>query len=106
VTHVIAMRSFAILAAILLVGAFALATILPPDLALRDGLALLDTNLPGRLQAAAAAHLPTWMWNVLMLPVLLRPIWLVPAGLGMICAGAALTCASAGSAQRSRRRRS
>ncbi len=105
-THMIAMRSFAILAAILLVGSFALATILPPELALRDGLAMIDANLPGRLQIGATAHFPAWIWNVVLMPVLLRPVWLVPAGLGVICAGAALTCASAGSTQRSRRRRS
>jgi hypothetical protein len=90
----------------LLVAAFALATILPPDLALREGLALLDRGLPARLQVGATTHMPAWVWNVLVLPLLLRPVWLVPAGLGVVCAGAAVTCASAGGAQRSRRRRS
>jgi len=100
------MRMFAILSAVFLVSAFALATILPPDLALRDALAMLDHALPGRLQAGAVANMPGWVWNVLALPLLLRPVWLLPAGLGVVCAGAAVTCASSGGTQRSRRRRS
>lgn len=100
------MRCFAVLAACLLVGAFALATILPPDLALTDGLALIDRSLPTRLQAGSVAHLPPWVWNMCVVPFLIRPVWLLPAGFGVVCAGAALTFASGGGAQRSRRRRS
>ncbi len=104
--NVIAVRCFSVLAASLLVGAFALATILPPDLALGDALAMLDRALPGRLQSGTIAHMPAWVWNVLVLPFFLRPVWLLPAAFGVVCAGAAVTCASSGGAQRSRRRRS
>ena len=100
------MRGFAILAAALLVGAFALGTILPADLPLRDALLQWDRSLPGWLQAMATSHLPAWFWDGLLLPLLLRPVWLLPAGLGVVCAGAAVTCGSGGGAQRSRRRRS
>ena len=39
------------------------------------------------------------------MPLLLRPVWLIPASIGLICGGAAATLTS-GSAHRSRRRSS
>ncbi|MBV9756571.1 MAG: hypothetical protein JO047_05910 [Alphaproteobacteria bacterium] len=101
---VIATRILAVLAAILLVGAFTLATLLPPDLPLSAGLAMLQDGLPARIQAWTNAQLPGWVWLHLALPLLTRPVWLVPASLGVVAAGAAATLASSATASRSRRR--
>jgi hypothetical protein len=40
------------------------------------------------------------------LPVLMRPVWLLPAGLGLVAAGAAATAATRRGGARSHRRRS
>ena len=45
------------------------------------------------------------MWSGIELPFLLRPLWLIPAALGLICAGAAATL-SFGKPSPSRRKRS
>ncbi|MBV9786083.1 MAG: hypothetical protein JO264_19955 [Acidisphaera sp.] len=99
-----AMRALAVLAAVLLVGAFALATVLPPDLSLGQALSMLDRTLVGRLQALERAYLPGWVWTQITVSLLIRPAWLMPACLGVICGGAAATLASGGGTQRSRRR--
>lgn len=83
----IAHRILSILAAILLVGAFALASAETFDLALGDMLSAVDPMLPTRLRAA----LPVWMADGLLLPLLLRPAWVLPAALGLVSAGVALT---------------
>ena len=98
------MRVFAVLAAILLVGAFTLATVLPPDLPLAAALAMLDGHAPTQVQTFVNSHLPDWVWPVLMSPVLARPAWLLPAALGLVAAGAAATSASWAGPSRSRRR--
>jgi hypothetical protein len=84
---VIAHRILSIVAAVLLVGAFALASADTFDLALGDMLSTLDPALPTRLRAA----LPGWMADGLLLPLLLRPAWMLPAALGLVSAGVALT---------------
>ena len=101
-----AMRLFAVFAAVLLVGAFTLATVLPPDTPLAEVLSMLDRAVLGRIAALEHANLPAWMWNEITVPLLLRPVWLLPACLGVICGGFAVTLASNQAAQRSPRRRS
>jgi hypothetical protein len=101
---VIAIRILAVLAAILLVGAFTLATLLPPDLPLSAALAMLQDGLPSRIQAWAQAQLPAWTWLHLAVPLLTRPVWLMPAAVGVVAAGASATLASSSTASRSRRR--
>ena len=99
------MRIMAVIAAAFLVGAFAVATLLPADLSLRELLALVDRGWPMRLQAAIADAAP-WIWTNLVVPLLVRPAWLLPATLGVLCGGAAATLATTGKQQRPRRRRS
>ncbi len=96
-----ASRIFAVLAALLLVSAVAIATLTPQGLTLGQGLVLLDRGLSAWLRA----HSTAWMWEWLELPLLLRPLWLVPASLGVICAGVAASF-NLGNASPSRRRRS
>jgi hypothetical protein len=87
---VIAQRILAVLSALMLIGAFALATLGPPGVPLGHVLFTLDTPVMDWLQQ----HAPGWMWQNLVVPVLLRPAWLLPATLGILLAGAAVTLAS------------
>ena len=100
----IATRILAVLAAILLVGAFTLATLLPPDLPLAAALTMLERGLPEQMQAWTLAQLPDWVWLHLAVPLMTRPVWLMTAALGVVAAGDAATLASSGTASRSRRR--
>jgi len=103
---VIAVRILSVLAAGLLVGAFAIATILSYDLSLGELIGMVDLNFVNWTHEAAAAHLPPWVWTNILAPTLLRPAWLLPTAAGLVCAGAAATVASSGSTQRTRRKRS
>jgi hypothetical protein len=98
---VIAQRILAVLAALMLIGAFALATLGPPGVPLGHVLFTLDTPVMDWLQQ----HFAGWAWRTLVVPLLLRPAWLLPAALGIIFAGAALTLASRPQTHRSRHQR-
>jgi hypothetical protein len=98
---VIAQRVLAVLAAFMLIGAFALATLGPPGVPLGHVLFTLDTPLMDWLQE----HSPVWLWRNLVAPVLLRPAWLMPAAVGIVMAGASLTLASRPETHRSRHQR-
>jgi hypothetical protein len=52
------------------------------------------------------AHLPPWLWQDVMIPVLQRPAWLMPTSLGLVLLGCAVTIGSRKSVARSHRRRS
>ncbi len=94
-------RIFAVLAAAFLVAAVGIASLTPYDLTLGDGLLTLDPRSLAWLQS----HSFGWAWQWAIHPVLQRPSWLVPASLGLICAGFALTF-NLGKPSASRRRRS
>lgn len=96
-----ASRIFAVLAAVFLVGAVTLALLTPRGMTLGQALLLADSNTLPWLKAHAAP----WMWETLEVPLLIRPVWLLPAALGLVCAGAAATFNSAWSSS-SRRKRS
>jgi hypothetical protein len=98
-----AARVFTVLAAICLVGAFALASLAPPDMPLGQALYMADRSLLAGMEAFIRAHVAPWAWTGMAVPLLLRPVWLIPAAIGLICGGAAATLTS-GSATRSRRR--
>jgi hypothetical protein len=103
---VIATRILAVLAATLLVAAFTIATVFPPDMPLAAGVAMLDHSALSRWQDLASVHLPPWVWPNVVVPLLVRPAWLLPACFGVVIAGAATSLASTATASRSRRRRS
>jgi len=84
----------AVLAALLLVGAVALVVLAPPELPLGRALFLLNHDLPRALEGGIEAHAAHWMWDDVAMPLLLRPVWLLPASIGILCAGAALTLGS------------
>ena len=97
----IASRIFAALAALLLVTAVAIAALTPFGMTLGQGLMQLDGTWLNWMQKQS----PAWGWTWIEMPFLLRPLWLIPAGLGLICAGAAASL-NFGRASPSRRKRS
>jgi hypothetical protein len=101
---VIAQRVFAVLAAALLVGAVAVAMLGPPDVPLGQMVFMLDHDLMNAMHTGIEKHLASWFWDYLIAPLMVRPAWLVPAGLGLICGGTALTLSNRNPAHRSHRR--
>jgi hypothetical protein len=97
-------RILAVIAAILLVGSVALATLGPPDWPLGQVLLMLDHDLTEALRSGVEQHLSSWIWSDLVVPLLIRPAWLIPAALGLICAGAAFSAAGRKPAGRPHRR--
>ena len=97
-------RILAVLSAMLLVGAVALAMLGPPEVPLGQMLFLIDHDLMDAVHRFIGTHLAAWLWDYLILPVMLRPAWLVPAGLGLICGGMSLSLSTRKSAHRSHRR--
>ncbi len=100
-------KILAVLAAVCLVGAVAVATLGPEDMTLGDGLGALDRLRLDGVERFVRLHLSNWIWDHPLKALLMRPIWLVPASLGIILAGASATAAnSGGTPLNSRRRRS
>jgi hypothetical protein len=84
-------RAFLVMAACLLVAAFALAVLPQWDLSLHEALVAIDADFPARLQSSATRTFGQAFWHWAAEPLLVRPSWLVPASLGLICVGAAVT---------------
>jgi hypothetical protein len=99
-------RALAILAAMLLVGAVALAMLGPPEVPLGQLLFMLDHDMTEALSGSIQHHVASWCWDDIVMPLLQRPAWLLPASLGLVCAGVSLTLASRRGPSQSRHRRS
>lgn len=95
-----------LLAAVMLVGAFAVAVLGPQDLTLGQGLLMIDHTLLARARVIVVGSLSQGWWDRMAVPALVRPAWLPPAAVGLIFAGCALTMSSGGPASQKRRRRS
>ena len=92
-------------AAVLLVGSVALASIVPPDMSLRQAIAAMDPGAVTHLQALVASVLGRGFWDVMCTPLLVRPVWLVPVCLGLVCVGGTVTAMSQ-AAPRTKQKRS
>jgi hypothetical protein len=101
---VIAQRALAIAAAVLLVIAVAAATFGPQSVSLGQALALFDHDALARLPAWSTRVLGGWVWGSLIEPLLVRPAWLVPASLGLVCAGLSVSVSNRKTTHRSHRR--
>jgi hypothetical protein len=101
---VIAQRVLAVLSAMLLVGAVALAMLGPPAVPLGQALFMLDHDVMNVVRGSIERHLSAWLWDNVAVPLMLRPAWLVPAALGLICAGMSLSLSTRKSTHRSHRR--
>ncbi len=99
-------RVLAVLAAALFVLAFTLGTVMPPLTTGRDLLADMDHASLVALNQWGTASAPPWLWTRVIVPVLLRPAWLVPTALGLVAMGLAVTIGSRKGVARSHRRRS
>ena len=98
-------RIFTTIAAVFLVGAFGIAVI-GPGLTLGEAVLDLDASYLPSLQAICRDDLPGGTWLHVVVPMLIRPAWLIPAALGLVCCGVALNLNSIAKASPTRRRRS
>jgi hypothetical protein len=83
----------AVLAAMCLIGAFALVVMLPPMLSLSESIARMDHMMLVGLQDLVRNHVSEWAWRALLVPLLARPSWLLPLSAGIVLGGAAVTIA-------------
>ncbi len=95
----------AVLAAAFLVGAVALAMLGPTNVTLGAALYMLDHDVLDALEGGIHTHLSPWLWDDVVMPLLLRPAWLLPAAAGLICIGVSLSFGSRQRPQRTHRRR-
>ena len=100
-----AQRTLSIVAAIMLVAAFLLATIGPSPTILSDLLATLSPELVAKTAQWLTAADAEWVWRRVLLPVLQRPAWLVPASISLLAAGGAATLAMGDGQRRPRRKK-
>jgi hypothetical protein len=101
---VITQRALAVLAAMLLVGAVALAMLGPPEVPLGQALFMLDHDVLNVVHRFIGTYLAGWLWDYLLVPLMLRPAWLFPAALGLICGGVSLSLSTRKATHRSHRR--
>ena len=87
-------RGLAVLAAICLVGAFALAIFYPPFTSLQRMLGRLDQTLVHNATEWTREHWGEGAVITLLVPVLTRPAWLLPLFTGIVLIGLALTVRS------------
>ena len=87
----IATRILTVLAAVCLVGAFTLGTVVPPFTSLAELIANADHSVLVWVKDFADRNLPEWLWVNIILPVLLRPCWLLPLAGGLVFLGLSLT---------------
>ena len=93
------------LAAVLLVGSVALAALLPGDMTLAQALQAMGSGAPADMPRVLTASVGHFMATAILVPVLVRPVWMIPVSLGLICIGGAVTALTQG-ATRPRQRRS
>lgn len=91
----------AVASAVFLVASVGVALIGPPNVPLGTAIYLLNSQVLYAIQAHAAE----WAWVNVLVPLLQRPAWLIPASIGILCAGLSITLSSRQGPQRSRRRR-
>ena len=97
-------RIFTVLAATMLVASFGLIVLAPYDLPLVQGVTAIDPTFLRHFQHAVIHALGNRFWADIVTPVLARPVWLMPLGLGMVCVGVAATTNTPPAAHRTRRR--
>jgi hypothetical protein len=97
-------RIFYVLAAVFLVGAVALASMLPPDMSLHEALHTIDSERADSMQHAMVNALGGRFWDSVFVPLLMRPVWLGPLFLGLICVGGAVSAGFHATPRANRRR--
>lgn len=97
-------RVLAVLAAVLLVAAVGVATFGAQSLSLGEALFLLDASSLNVLQHWLDKVWGAWAWRSVVQPLLVRPAWLVPASVGIVCTGLAFSLSNRKTTHRSHRR--
>lgn len=100
----IVQRIFAILSAILLVSAVAMATLGPQSISLGQAIFMLNHHGLDSLVTWSNKALGAWAWRGMIQPMLVRPVWLLPASAGIICAGLSMSFSNRKSPHHSHRR--
>jgi hypothetical protein len=103
---VIVSRTFAVLAAACAVAAVALIVLAPDSMTLIQGLSELDPNLPQHFRHAMLNMLGNGAWTHVVVPLLVRPVWLIPVYLALLFAGISATLGWPAQSSRSTRTRS
>ncbi len=94
----------AVISAVLLVAAVAVATFGPESISLGQALYLLDHDVLDQLPDWSTRNLGNWAWSAVIQPLLVRPAWLVPASLGIVCVGLSFSLSNRKTTHRSHRR--
>jgi len=97
-------RTLAVLAAVLFVGAVALATTGTQTLSLGAAMAFLSASAEQTVHDWLVRIVGPWAWTDVVEPLLIRPAWLPFGSLGLVCAGLAASWPTGGAARRSHRR--
>ena len=84
-------RTFAVLASALLVLSVVLVMAEPYDMPMLQVLAATDPDWPAMVQDSVLAWFGHSVWVNVALPLLVRPVWLVPACLMLVFAGSAIS---------------
>jgi hypothetical protein len=82
---------FAGLGAAGLVLAFAFASLMPPATTLAEVISRVDHGWLLAWQAVERSGIAAWLAAHLASPLLARPVWLLPAGFGLVCTGTAIS---------------
>lgn len=98
-------RILSVLSAVCLVTGFTAATLVSPTEPLATWIAEHDHALLLGMQSVVQTH-SSWLWHWVVLPVMARPVWLLPVGFGLLCLGAVVTLGSRKTVPQQRRRRS
>jgi hypothetical protein len=101
---VIAQRVLAVISAILLVAAVAIATFGPESISLGPALYLLDHDVLDKLPGWSTRMMGNWFWSSVIQPLLVRPAWLIPASIGIVCVGLSVSLSNRKTTHRSHRR--
>ncbi len=101
-----AAKILAVLSAALLVGSVAVGTLGPQDMSLGEVLTGLDHLRFEAVETYFRTNISAWIWEHPVKSLLVRPPWLLPAVIGVLLAGVAMTTATSQKAPNSRRRRS
>ena len=97
-------RTLAVAAAVLFVGAVALATSGTEMMSLGGALAWFGANTEANLHAWIVRVMGPWAWKFIAEPLLIRPAWLPFGSLGLILAGLSFSWPAGDQARRSHRR--
>ena len=100
----IAHRVFAVLSAVFLVTAVAVATLGPRSMTLELLLFQIDRGMVAGMRGWVSRALGDGLWSALFAPLMVRPAWLLPTALGLICTGLALSLSYRSHSRQSHRR--